>query len=102
MTTKAHDTAMVTQADRELVAGLIEDLGETDQFECEEIRLGLADEVQAVQRAARHRTASQAELLEALAIVRGLLHHAQGQPTLEGDAYKVADATIARIKGEQS
>ena len=95
MTTKAHDTAMVTQADRELVAGLIEDLGETDQFECEEIRLGLADEVQAVQRAARHRTASQAELLEALRMLldgrAGAREHAKA--VLTG---------FARIKGEQS
>lgn len=34
-------------------------------------------------------------LVEALAVIRGLLSHCDGKPSLEGDAFKIADATIA-------
>lgn len=53
----------VIQSDRELLASLIESLGqEADEFEVEEIRLGLADGVRELQLIAQHRANSTAQL----------------------------------------
>lgn len=77
-TPKAHDTAMVTQEDRICAKGIRESLS-----------AATGDML-----AARHRTASQAELLEALEELLADGHTDR--------AVRLARAAIARIKGEQS
>ncbi len=99
--TKAHDTAMVTQADRDFA-----------------LRWANSpwDYATMAEEAARHRTASQAELLEAL----GDLENCEAEYRHDHDIYGGGDirtgrawdrlrragdrarAIIARIKGEQS
>lgn len=89
--TKAHDTAMVTQADREAAYGLQSELGHCAVLACVCVR---RDDCPFVEAFARHRTASQAELLEAL--------ERFVEPASDHPHHVEARNLIACIKGEQS
>lgn len=88
------------QADREAAAAYIHRV-KSKRWSIEGILTGGCDNTSVVQAFASHRLACK-DGLGALVIIRALLSAHEGRQTAEGEAFKIADATLSQHSGERS